>query len=291
MTITVKRDFSSKTGMVSTKKTEYREGWILYSTTTQTSIVALQTALGITPYSTTFADDATAYATKIDWDQGDETATGGEVWTATVTYSTLTRDPDQEDEDPLNRPMIRTWGAIEYDTYPFRDATDVPIVNTAGQMFRDSVPIPLAMGVLTIVRNEATFDYRDALFYSNRTNTDVFYGADPDDVLCKPIRATEKYENGVNFAEVQYEFHFGRPGKEDHKAVVLNHGNYYIDADGKEVLPEDEVSGVQYSDVILMDIDSMKLTKTQIATGNSPPLHYLKFRKYETTAFAPLNLE
>lgn len=263
---------------INTDSKSYSATYIVNAPATA-SLLAIQTASGFVPFVTTWPDDPTARCKSVS-----PRHIEGRVWEVDVECDTSVDEND--DENPLNEPMVRTWSSVEYDTYPYRDADGVVIANSAGQLFRDSVSVPVAYGVLSIQRNEAEFDYRTAIGYSNKLNQAGFYGAAAKKVLCKPISASEQHKNGISYASVTYTFYFA-DDDHDWAVDVLDHGSYYLNAAGERTLPEDS-GGVSFSDTVMLDGIGGQLTQAEINAGN---FRFRAFTRYRTADFGALNLE
>lgn len=212
--------------------------------------------------------------------------TGPWTWEVTIQYSTEDRDgkggrgSGQHVENPLLRPAKRNWGSLEYSRVVEKDIDGNPVVNKAKQKFDPPLEEEVSIMVLTVERNEAYFDHGLAWALSNRVNSATFYGADPRHVKSKAPRGQEIWEGELNYWTITYEFHFHPEGWDPE---VLNAGSYYIDANGKKRLPEDDVTGAQHTAPILLDTNGNKL-----AAGGTPI--YLKFETLREYDFNVLGL-
>ena len=136
---------------------------------------------------------------------------GSTIWKVVCQYSTHGKDPAKEDENPLNKPVIRTFGTKSMKRFTWLDRDDVPILNTARTMFAP-LEVDFAAVSLKFQRNEAFFDGTVCLNYVEHINSGTFGGADPGTVKCDAISATEKYEGDYHFWEVNYDFSYNKYG-------------------------------------------------------------------------------
>jgi len=154
------------------------------------------------------------------------------LWNVTATYSiperSLHRDPDKRLSEP---PRYRwTHGtaqeAIDLDIY------DNPIVNSAGEGFRNPYITDVPLYFLTVKRFEVGFNPRTMLRYGKRVNSDVFFGVQPGQAYCHHVMPTTEYDLTSPVIEVEYHFEF----REDYfEARMKDQGfNELIPAQGNE---------------------------------------------------------
>ncbi len=197
----------------------------------------------------------------------DRTKAGKVIWHVTCTYSSkgLRGNPSNEETSPLLRLAKRDWGSANYIHYPHQDLSIPPkdFVNTAGHPY-DAVPIEEAVVTLTLTKAQARFDPNgilDGKFHTDGTKnlfdiaaakafqnavhggTDLFYGQPAGEALCKSIRGNEAFEDGIEYINVTYEFHFrdpddqgdgtaedtGDPSTTAWQLQLMDKGPYYID--------------------------------------------------------------
>jgi hypothetical protein len=152
-------------------------------------------------------------------------ANGQSLWEVTVNYSTVGGDPAKEQSNPLDMPIQLEYGFADYLDYPGEDLDGQPFTTTAGERYEaDAAAIEMSYLTLTVTKNLATFSVSAALEFQNTVNASPFYGGDAETVLCKSIRASNRYENGVNYWQVVYEFHY-KPG--GWRRQILNAGSFH----------------------------------------------------------------
>ena len=133
--------------------------------------------------------------------------------------------------------------------------------------------------VLTIVRNEASFNAGLAWLYRDCVNSDAFFDAGPGMVKVSNISATRKWNPLFGwYWPVSYEFTFDANG---YAKYLLNQGFRELDSDtGKLKLVT--VNGVPVSEPVLLS------KKGQVMPPNSPP-YGLKFDIYYEASFGVFN--
>lgn len=283
------RDYGGQRGGASKKKRTYREGYTVLGTGAGANALAIRQFIGIIPYVTVWPDDPAAVCISTSEEQEERN-----VWRSEIEYSTIQEDPKDNAEDPLRRPPKRSWGSVEFDLFPNKDKAGDPVVNSAGQRY-ENYSEPAGYGVLTIRRNEAVFDYRTARKYKNKMNKDTFYKAKQWEVLCKPITATEEYENGRHYAQVNYTFWFEDEGR-DFFTELVDAGRYYVvrEVDPDDGLEKDVIKvpsdseETKFSDEVALNGKGGLLTQAEIKAGQ---FKYNLFQKHLVIPFGPLQLE
>ena len=145
---------------------------------------------------------------------------GSKFWKGVVNYSTHGKDPAKQDENPLNKPVIRSFSTKEQKRFTWVDIYDVPIFNSAKTLYAP-LEVPFAVVTLQFERNEAYFDGSICLTYVDHLNSSTFSGADPGTVKCDSISAAEKYEGDYHYWAVTYVFSYNVYGWQPR---VLNEG-------------------------------------------------------------------
>lgn len=115
---------------------------------------------------------------------------------------------------PWNEPAVYAWGAqateqiVEYDV-----VTAKPVRNSAGAPFDPGVSATRYEAVLTVSRNQTTYNESTALAYIGAVNNATFYGSPRGYCMCTGITATSQThvsEAGVKtpYWAVQFNFAF-----------------------------------------------------------------------------------
>lgn len=238
-----------------------------------------------------YPGDAGALCKKVEPKRGDTLANGHVIWEAVCHYDSQLEEPDQDEENPLDRPQIESASGAIFTETQFEDLEGNAYVNSAGAAVGgrrrgdplDPPPlVEVTHTILTIQRNEATFDLGLAHYYRNKVNSDAFYGAGPKYAKVASIGAHgPQYENGVTFYVVTYEIHFN-PNKWI-PTKILDAGPRYIDDNAALVHVTDD-NGTQSTIPVLLDGNGQKL-----ADGAAP--HYVEFRQYQLAPFSGMNLQ
>jgi hypothetical protein len=174
------------------------------------------------PYLTNAGIDLTALAQTVEPHQTESP----KLWMVDVLYSTETGDSTRSDPNPLNRPIEVTFAFSKQTRAAVKDRNDVAVVNSAGFPFDPPIEYDDSRPILTITRNEGSFDVNVPLQYRDAVNTDNFLGFAAPQVKVGAITQSLQYESGVSFARVTYEFEIKSEGWR-HK--VLDQGYYYHD--------------------------------------------------------------
>lgn len=117
-----------------------------------------------------------------------------------------------QDDNPLARPARVSWSRSYEQRTPGFDALGNPIRNTAGLPFNPPPPTPGTILRLTIVRNEAFYDYDHYSQFVATTNSNRFRFTEETwievgNALCEDIIPGNEY-NAVNEAYVEMVFRF-----------------------------------------------------------------------------------
>jgi hypothetical protein len=135
------------------------------------------------------------------------------LYEVTCEYSSAVKEESQQAENPLARPAKISWSFQAYEKPLQRDIGGRAIVNSAKLPFDPPVTADDRRILLTIQRNEATFNVARALEYQDSVNLDPFFGAAAG--LCKTQGITgdgPHSENGTSFWSVTYSFEFRKEG-------------------------------------------------------------------------------
>jgi hypothetical protein len=231
------------------------------------------------------------YATATEIDPGakvkainpSQDADNPRVWTVKVDYDSVTED---KPENPLDRPIEISWTAAPYERVVFNDTDGKAILNSAGDYFDPPLTIDDSRPVLTVVRNEPSYNPTLAIDYQDAVNTDSFLGFSPGQVKVAKIDATSATENDIFYWRVTYEFHFRREGW---ALSVLDQGRYQKLNNKPVPIPEyDEsgnaVPGSHVSDPVPLDGAGQRLTNPGPDTAI-----FLTFKVYKERPFAAFN--
>lgn len=229
------------------------------------------------PYSTSTEFDPGAFCVGINSSCKDDDGLG---WTVTVNFGPPPQGQDSPTENPLNQPAQVSWSFSGF-TRPVDQTIDgEAIVNTAGDPFANAIERDDSRPLLSISRNEASFNASLAYSYRDTVNSDSFMGAGPGQVKVSNISGDRQYDPNFGFYwTVSYEFEFNSEGFET-KIVAAG-----LRQKGDNGKPENIlVQGQPINDPMLLDKKGKQLKP------GAPP-HVQEFKIYNETSFSAFNLE
>lgn len=200
---------------------------------------------------------------------------GQREWTVTIVYSS----PDSEDDEPnpLNQPIQVSLGFANFSEPMEQTPEGEAVVNSAGMPFNEAVERDDPRPILTIKRNEATYNEQLAYAYRRAVNADAWRGYPAGTVKVASIQAERVYNEQYGaYYEVTYSFELNPTGFD---AVVLDQGKY--EKQGAELVPI-KVKGKQVDEPVLLDGQGQK------NAANAPP-YFLRFQRYELLPFSAFN--
>jgi hypothetical protein len=249
-TVSVKEITGAKgSGEFETGKREYTRLYKVITDSNLDSALQVGTSTGIPRlgdiYQANGSFDATALARKVDAQQDNENP---KLWIVTVDYGPFTAQPFQQDQNPLLRPSVVTFGFNKTQRIVRRYADFRPIVNSAGDEYDPPLTVDASNPVLTVTRNEPSFNPAIAVAYQDAVNSDPFFGASPGQAKVAGISAVSQTENNYFFFQVTYEIEFRWDGWQpilldygrnalfqDQNGVVYKSPIFQRDRNGKEM--------------------------------------------------------
>lgn len=198
-------------------------------------------------------DEANPPSTYRGWPLLSVTASGesedGCDFTVTAEYGRR-----ETEENPLDEPADIQWGFAQFQKPVQYDINNQPILNSAGDPVTDQ-EIDDSRLVLTVTRNEASFNPLLAFQYRDAVNATPFKGCPIGTVKVANIGAVEKHDKpdfGVYYT-VTYTFHFDPKGFD---RIILDQGyREKIDGKMKHIL----VQGQKITEPHLLDGTGKKL--------------------------------
>jgi hypothetical protein len=184
---------------------EYERPYLVVTTSALHGPWDVIQAPGLPALYTPYPDDPLALRVGLSpRGSGDES---GLVWEVIAKYSTKYDSPQNNQSDPLERP-IRFSGGLAYFKVPaVKDNEGNPILNLAGDPYDPPAEADDARLTLVAVRNERTIPWETMRQYKNAVNSDQFNGCPPRTVKVRRIEPGEpQTENGRQFYSVRYEF-------------------------------------------------------------------------------------
>lgn len=135
----------------------------------------------------------------------------GLEWIATAEYGPY--DPNLNPRNPTERRLKVNWIADQVEQIADVDKDGLAIANSAGDVPEPALTEEKSRPILQIVRCQRTFNARLVQEYSDAINSDVWMGADPFTVRCKPIVGTLTWDaDEGDYWEVTYQFAYKAEG-------------------------------------------------------------------------------
>jgi hypothetical protein len=221
----------------------------------------------------------------------EQSSEDGREWTITLEYTPRDVETElgQQDEDGVIDPTTKkpdvSWESAKYERSKPEDESDPkkPYINTVGDPIEDVPPTEEGRPILTIVRNEWTYDETWIQKYGDHVNSTPFLGYAPNVVKCKDINAKMIRDPDWDFYwEVTYQFEF-RDDEEGNgwDTRLLNEGYRRLDFSGnKQVIM---ISGAPASSPQLLSQGGDVL-----AAGTAP--YFLTFKQFKSVDFTALNI-
>lgn len=201
-------------------------------------------------------------------------------WSVTVQYGPI--DPTIKPLNPLDEQPRVAWGWAQFQEAVTKDRDNNAVLNTAGDPFDPAISRDQSRPVLSLARNEATFDQGLADSLRDTVNDATWWGAGAGKVKIASITGNRVYnaDAGGWYWEVQYEFAFNRLGW---NARPLNAGFRQLNAagDAQEQIYRD---GNPVSSPVPLDVDGRALSP-----GGTPL--FLDFPIYPESDFSLLNFD
>lgn len=207
----------------------------------------------------------------------------GKQWEVDVTYGPY--DPRLNSQDPINNRAEHKWYFEDGEEIVDQDINGADILNAAFDPYDPPVTRPISNIILTIARNEATFDIGIASQYKNKLNLQPFYGADPGKAKMANINAEDTWSPQVStnqgvYWRVNYEIHF-RLDDTGWGKKLRNAGYRQIVSGQRQSIL---VGGLPISDPLPLDDNGKLLPQNQ-------PIIYDTWDIIESIDFSPLQLE
>jgi hypothetical protein len=210
------------------------------------------------------------------------------VWIVRVEYGPPANEREQDQEpNPLLRPAVLSWGFAKSSRVAWRDSKGKPVVNSAGEFFDPPVECDDSRPVLTISRNERSFNPALAISYQDSVNADSFLGFRPGVVKVAGISATNQVENNFFYWAVHYEFEFRREGW---TTEILDQGRNRL-VDGKLVpIYQRDKNGQPIDNLIVAVPVKLNGEGGELVNSNPEIAHYVPYFFYKSLPFSALRL-
>lgn len=145
------------------------------------------------------------------------------VWRVTAQYSSRidaaspgggaganSRPDVQSQPNPVLRPPVIEWDTVTASVPATYDRDGNAIVNSAGDPFDPPLEVEEARLYLRVTKNQLSYDATKYLSYHDTVNSKKFIVFRPNEVRCRKIKGTNRWENGVYFWECVFEFEVRR---------------------------------------------------------------------------------
>lgn len=242
---------------------------------------AVRAALGISrgdPYITDSESDLQARVRRIQPQQQDNPR----LWEVRVEYDST---QEEESESPFDKPPEVSWDFAQFTRVAYKDRDGKAILNSAGQYFDPPIEIDDSRPVLTVVRNEPSYNPSLAYQYRDAVNSDAFYGAPPGTAKVVKITGASAVENDIPFWRVTYEFSFNPDGWQP---SILDQGRY-AKIGGKLVpIPEFDTDGNEIRGSHVADPVPLNGNGARLADPNPDNAVFLDFNVFNERAFNAL---
>lgn len=129
-------------------------------------------------------------------------------WEVTVEYESKTSE-NEEQQNPTLRPAVYTWSTQQATVELLVDADDREVENSIGDPFDPAIETSRSFEVVTIERNESSFDGHNMGVYINSLNRSDIFGYSPREGRIESISARSNYDPDFGtYFSVTYEIHF-----------------------------------------------------------------------------------
>ena len=216
--------------------------------------------------------DTGAYCTDVS--ASEDSGGEGISWLVTVSFGRL----PPTDENPLLQPYKYSYNGQPVDEPYNIDVTGKAVCNTVGDPFQNQLVRQISRPILSVTRNEATFNPLIPLL-SNTVNADVFFGNAPGTALCMPPQVSTEYHQTYGYYYVtSYEFAINPDGWDDY---VWNLGTRSRNPRG--VLKPIVLNGTPVTDPVPLTWSG------DVLPQNAAPIT-LRFQPYNKMPFSILGL-
>lgn len=197
--------------------------------------------INIGPYAVLNATDAHGNSIPLDFDDyhaGQDALTFARVktkvavrepqnpmlWYVTVTYSTA-KDQQDRSNPPDVRPTEVSFSLQRQTKVVHKDQNNNAIASSAGERFNPLPEIDDSRLVMTISKNQASFNTAVAMDCQDSVNSDQFQGFEAGKVKLAGISAKSVFEGSIFYWRVDFEFHISRDGWD---LEILDEGTYFL---------------------------------------------------------------
>lgn len=200
----------------------------------------------------------------------------GRHWDVTVQYGIF--DTDSTSTSPLDEPWQYEWSFSQYEEPVEVSVNGYYVVNSAGDPFSEPITREAARPILSVSRNEASFNSLLSIYYVGAINLDYFQGGAPGTVRCINIGASRQYQEDFGYYwNAKYEFEYRVEGWDK---VILDAG--YRHFYGGQKVPI-TIKGRPVNDPALLNGQG-----TYAGDGANP--YYKRFQVYPALPFSAFGI-
>lgn len=208
------------------------------------------------------------------------------VWDVTLKYDTEpVSEKDQakdQEEKPTDRAPTIEYSSEEIIEYVSKDYSDPPeaVVTRAGEPLEPGLERIVSITVITITRNESSWDAKAKGAYANSTNQEAWEGWPVGSGLMKAPTATKRTEGDETYYEAKYVLRF-RDDEKLWKAEILHRG-YKVMVAGGSVRAQDAYAKDEPAPVMLAE------NGARLEEGGTPT--FLTFVQFKPKSWSALGL-
>ncbi len=212
------------------------------------------------------------------------------LWRIRVNYQTgLAAAPS---DNPLDKPRIRSWSFVPITevfekTYDTSGNLTIPYQGSNFMPFVPALEEESHLALLTVQRNEATYNAALALAYQDTVNSDPFYGAPPGTAKFFGGGAVEVPDGPFTYWQATYQILFNKNG---FKRVVADRGTYeFVNPPGRHIPIMGKDTNGKPTNRPITEPVYLNGSGRILPTGS--PIVYFEFSVNKAVPFGPLNLE
>jgi hypothetical protein len=222
------------------------------------------------------------------------TKMGPLFYQVSVEYEGKTPDPNNPAENPLNRPPVISFGSVTQEVEIDEDVNGDPIQTVNGEPIV-GITAPFTDLIVTVERNLASFDPAVITTYTNKVNSQNWFGCPTGTTRIMDISARSNFNPDFPYWEATASFQVrrGRGSVTDAKAwwhrtahqgyLIKNSAGTKIDYAKAEPADDFTTRGTTVAQPVMLDL----VTGQRLAAGTGA---YIEFQILETIDFNLLNL-
>lgn len=196
------------------------------------------------------------------------------TWLVQCDYSTETPEPEEEEENPLLKPVIRNKRSNQVEEPMVEDLEGNMVLNSAGCQPTSPVLVKRSYGIYQFTKNYATFNDQLADAIEDSVNSAVFLGKAAGTVRCNSIDAEEVYEGNFHYWKLTFEFEYNPHGWQP---KFLNDGLHEIS--GGELVRILDDNGEPVTEPVPLDLSGARIPASSLP-GAAITKEYTGYEEY-----------